>query len=146
MSNPVEIEFSGNMTVPEGESPQFHVVQLRPMVLSHEREELTIDDVAPEHLVCSSSRVLGNGIVIDIRDILVVDRDRFDRSSTVEIAREVKMLDLELTGQNRPYLLVGIGRWGSADHEPACAPVSCAAGARPQLGPPRRGPERATDP
>ncbi|MBU0982953.1 MAG: histidine kinase, partial [candidate division Zixibacteria bacterium] len=115
MSNPVEIEFSGNMTVPPGKPRQFHVVQLRPMVLSHEREELSTEDFSQEQLICSSARVLGNGIVRDIRDILLVDRDAFDRSRTVEVAREIKLCDLELTGQHRPYLLIGIGRWGSAD-------------------------------
>jgi hypothetical protein len=45
----------------------------------------------------------------------MVDAEKFDRSKTVEIAREVAQFNLELSEEALPYLLIGIGRWGSAD-------------------------------
>jgi len=115
MNTPVEIEFSVNMSVPEGESKEFRLLQLRPMVVSHEREQLDLDSVPNDRLVCRSSQVLGNGRLDNICDIVTVDIDAFDRSKLVEVAREVAKFNVELTSESRPYLLIGIGRWGSAD-------------------------------
>ena len=67
-------------------------------------------------MICSSQVVLGHGKVDDIFDIVVVSRDTFDRASTSEIAAEVGRLNADLVKQGIPYVLIGIGRWGS--HEP----------------------------
>ncbi len=115
MSTPVEIEFSVNLSVPPGQPREFRLLQLRPMVLRQEREELTLNDIPDDQLICRSDQVLGNGHLENIHDIVMVDVDRFDRSQTVDIAREVAMFNLELSEQALPYLLIGIGRWGSAD-------------------------------
>ncbi len=115
MTSPVEIEFSVNLNVPHGEPPEFRVLQLRPMVTTHERERLTIEDHEREQLVCRSSQVFGNGIIEGLQDVVLVDESKFERSNTVEIAQEIGLFNVELSQAHRPYLLVGIGRWGSAD-------------------------------
>jgi CheY-like chemotaxis protein len=115
MSAPIEIEFSVNLSVPKGRPPEFRVLQLRPMVVSHEREQLDLTTVPDDRLICRSGQVLGNGLISDVRDIVTVNLDTFERSRLVEVAREVAKFNLELTDENRPYLLIGIGRWGSAD-------------------------------
>jgi hypothetical protein len=66
-------------------------------------------------LVCESSSVLGHGTVGDIRDAVVADLHRFDRTRTRDIAQAVARFNAELAGARRPYLLIGVGRWGSAD-------------------------------
>jgi hypothetical protein len=58
---------------------------------------------------------LGNGQIGDIEDIVFVDPEAFDATRTVEIAAEVGRLNKRLAASNRRYLLVGPGRWGSAD-------------------------------
>jgi hypothetical protein len=115
MSTPVEIEFSVNLSVPVGQPKEFRVLQLRPMVLPREQEQLTLNDISSDQLICHSHQVLGNGQIDEIRDVVLVDLDNFDRSKTVEIAREVAQFNLELSEQSLQYLLIGIGRWGSAD-------------------------------
>ncbi|HEX7838463.1 MAG TPA: hypothetical protein VF469_13405, partial [Kofleriaceae bacterium] len=47
------------------------------------------------------------------RDVLVVDRQRFERASSRQVATELAQCNAELAG--RPYVLIGVGRWGSAD-------------------------------
>jgi CheY-like chemotaxis protein len=108
MGAPVEIEFAVDLAKRE-----LAFLQLRPLALSHETEELHIDRVEPGLLICSSSNVLGNGRVDDIHDIVVVDNQRFDRASSRRTATELAQFNAELAG--RPYLLIGVGRWGSAD-------------------------------
>lgn len=108
MGGPVEIEFAVDLGKRE-----LALLQLRPLALSHEMLELVIGDVDPSRLVCRSSRVLGNGRIDDIRDVIVVDRERFARASSRQVAAELAHCNAELAG--RPYLLIGVGRWGSAD-------------------------------
>ncbi|MBN1211527.1 MAG: histidine kinase [candidate division Zixibacteria bacterium] len=115
MSTPVEIEFSVKLPSSSEEIPQFHLLQLRPMVVNFEHEQIDLNGIPDDKLICRSSRVLGNGVIDDIHDIVLVDINKFKRSKMVEIAREVALFNIELTQQNRPYILLGIGRWGSAD-------------------------------
>lgn len=104
----VELEFAVDLARRE-----LAFLQLRPLALSHETEELRIEAVAPELVLCSSHSVLGNGRIDDIHDVVVVDRHRFDRGSSRRTAAEIAQFNAELAG--RPYLLIGVGRWGSAD-------------------------------
>jgi CheY-like chemotaxis protein len=115
MSTPVELEFSVNLSVPSGQPKEFRLLQLRPMVISHEREQLEIGNIEPEKMVCRSGQVLGNGLIDSIYDVIVVDKDRYDRAKSVEVAREIGLYNLELEEKSVPYLLIGVGRWGSAD-------------------------------
>ncbi len=77
----------------------------------------TVDESMLEdpRTVISTHVALGNGHYDDIRDIVLVDRERFDRGRTPEIAAEVGGLNDKLVAEGRPYLLVGPGRWGSSD-------------------------------
>jgi hypothetical protein len=115
MNGPVEIEFAVNLSVPRDAPREFGILQVRPFVLSRELEELDVGDHAPETLLCSSSQVLGIGKVDDVRDVVMVDIDTFDRSRSEEVAREVGRFNAILLEKNIPYLLIGVGRWGSAD-------------------------------
>jgi hypothetical protein len=108
MGGPVEIEFAVDL-----DRRELAFLQLRPLALSHEMLELVIGEVDPSRLVCRSNRVLGNGRIDDVHDLLVVDRMRFDRASSRRVAAELAQCNAELSG--RPYLLIGVGRWGSAD-------------------------------
>jgi hypothetical protein len=113
MGCPVEIEFAVNLA--PGARPSFDLLQIRPMAVA--RQKLTVE-IGPEdrdRAVCSSSRALGNGLVSDIEDIVFVDPATFDVSRTVEIAAEVGRLNKQIGAMNRRYLLIGPGRWGSAD-------------------------------
>lgn len=115
MGTPVEIEFAVTMTSNKGEPKEFGLLQMRPLVLSRESEELNVEDVDPAQLICQSHQVLGNGVIRDIYDIVFVDIHRFDRSQTGEIAKEITLLNEKLIDEHRPYLLVGLGRWGTLD-------------------------------
>lgn len=115
MGTPVEIEFAVNLDVPKGEPKEFAMLQMRPMVLSREVEELMIGDVKQTDLICQSSQVLGNGAINGIFDVVMVDINNFDRGKSKEVAQEVSLINSKLLTEKRPYLLVGVGRWGSLD-------------------------------
>jgi CheY-like chemotaxis protein len=111
---PVEIEFAGNLPL-GGRPARFGFLQLRPLALSREREDVEIGDIADEDLLCRSDMVLGNGNTSDLLDIVMVDVHTFDRNRSREVALIVGRFDAILRKEKRPYLLIGVGRWGSAD-------------------------------
>lgn len=115
MGTPVELEFGVNMAVPPGEPVEFGLLQIRPLVLSREAEELELDVIDPDKLVSQCTKSLGNGLIDNIFDIIVVDKDRFERSRSIEVAHEVGEFNHKLVAEHKPYLLIGVGRWGSAD-------------------------------
>lgn len=116
MGTYVEMEFAVNMKVPQGKPKEFAFLQMRPLVISREIEELKIETINPEDVICQSSQVLGNGLYDNIYDVVFVDINKFDRSKTRETAIEVNYINQKLVKEKRPYLLIGLGRWGSFDH------------------------------
>ena len=115
MGTPVEIEFAVNLDVPKNERKEFAMLQMRPMVLSREVEELRIGDVEESEMICQSAQVLGNGAINGIYDVVIVDINKFDRGKSKEVASEVSKLNTKLIAERKPYLLIGVGRWGSLD-------------------------------
>ena len=115
MGCPVELEFAVNLAPQNGGIKQFGLLQMRPLVIKHEEEELKLDNFRKKELICQSNSVLGNGIIDDVYDILLVDYNKYDRSKSREVAEEVTAFNHELLDENKPYLLIGVGRWGSLD-------------------------------
>ncbi len=114
LGNPVEIEFA--VSLPRGEEPaEFGFLQIRPLTLARDHQDLTMDEVDPAQWICQSMKVLGNGRIENLHDIIVVDSQRFERSRSREVAEAVAHFNASLNAENRPYLLIGVGRWGSND-------------------------------
>ena len=115
LGNPVEIEFAVRLPEQAGQAAEFGFLQIRPLTLARDSEDLALDDVQPEQLICRSSKVLGNGRIEDLYDVIVVDSQRFERSRSQEVAEAVAKFNRLLNEENQPYLLIGVGRWGSTE-------------------------------
>ena len=115
MGTPVEIEFAVTMSVKMGMPKEFGLLQMRPLVISRESEELDVENIDPKKLICLSNQVLGNGVLTGIYDVVLVDYHLFDRSKSRDVAKEVSTFNNLLMNEKRPYLLIGVGRWGSLD-------------------------------
>jgi CheY-like chemotaxis protein len=113
MNSPVEIEFAVNMH--KGKKHEFAFLQMRPMVAGHELEELDFTEVSEEEIVIRSGRVLGNALIQDIHDLVFADPASFERSKSHLVAQEFGFFNAELAKDGRPYVAVGLGRWGTAD-------------------------------
>ena len=114
MGSPVEIEFAVNLSVPPNKRKEFAMLQMRPLVISKELDELKVD-FKPEELICQSSQVLGNGATDEIYDLVFVDNNKYDRGKSKEVAMEIARLNSKMLNEKKPYILIGIGRWGSLD-------------------------------
>jgi CheY-like chemotaxis protein len=114
LGRPVEIEFAVRMG--DHETPSdFGFLQMRPLVCAGATEDAAVEAAAAGDVLCRSSHVLGNGRMEDIHDVVVVDYESFHRSSSVEVAEVVARLNAELVHAKTPYILIGVGRWGSKD-------------------------------
>jgi CheY-like chemotaxis protein len=112
---PVEIEFAVRLPRQKGEIAEFGFLQIRPLVVSRESEELQLGNLESSQLIAQSNKVLGNGRFENLMDVVTVDSQRFERGHSQEVARQVAYFNAKLAAENRPYLLVGVGRWGSND-------------------------------
>ncbi len=95
--------------------PVLYVLQIRPFA---GRSWLTAGldvEIAPDDRLCASTRSLGHGVEDRIQDVVYVRRDRWRAEDNRAIAAEVGVLNAELVAEGRPYVLIGPGRWGTAD-------------------------------
>ncbi len=115
MGCPVEIEFSVNLPLEGGRRPAFDLLQIRPMGINQPQMDVDIGAEEAAAAICYSTMALGNGCSSEIADIVFVNPATFDPALTIEIATEIGQINKQLTRQNRKYLLIGPGRWGSAD-------------------------------
>src|SRR6516162_3910287 len=113
MGRPVEIEFAVRLPQRAGDDAEFGFLQMRPLVLSQEGEEVRMGKVDAGHLICQSAKVLGHGRIADLRDMIVVDFHRFERARSHEVAQSVAHFNAQLSAKGKPYALIGVGRWGS---------------------------------
>jgi len=114
-SCPVEMEFAANLSNDPAEPHEFGFLQIRPLVLGSDVRDIQIEQIDPAGALCVSNQALGNGFIEGVRDLIYVRRDKFARSRTPEIARQIGDLNSRLREGKRPYILIGPGRWGSAD-------------------------------
>jgi hypothetical protein len=115
MGCPVELEFSVNWPQNPDRKPEFALLQLRPMTARAELGQVEISQADVDRAFCHSFHALGNAEKTDIADILYVKPDTFDAGHTPAIAREIGELNASLLQQGKKYVLIGPGRWGSAD-------------------------------
>lgn len=113
MNNHVEIEFAVNMDVPEGEPMIFSFLQIRPVVEVIEKQHVQIEQFNTDSSIIISNSALGNGVINDLRDIIYVKQDSFDALNNTKIASIIEQLNLKMLEENRKYILIGPGRWGS---------------------------------
>ena len=115
MGCPVEIEFSVNLSSDKKKKGEFFFLQMRPMVAGGERFEVKITQQEIENAFCRSKQALGNGKNEEMADIVYVKPEDFQLEATIRMGEEIDKLNGRLLKEKRPYLLVGPGRWGSAD-------------------------------
>ena len=126
MQRPVEIEFAVNLHADK--TGEFYMLQIRPMVDNRMEinEDLTL--IPDEDCLLRSHNAIGNGVIMDISDVVYVKTDGYTPSQNPSIAEEIERVNRNFLAQGTPpdangeigsqassYLLIGPGRWGSSD-------------------------------
>ena len=110
----VEIEFAVNIFEDQNKSPEFSLLQIKPMVMGGSRELINMDNETSKSILCNSKVTLGDGFIDSVQHIVFVDPKRFRSANTKAIAKEIHQFNNIMVNES-PYILVGPGRWGSAD-------------------------------
>ncbi|NHJ04590.1 MAG: response regulator [Candidatus Heimdallarchaeota archaeon] len=111
----IEIEFAGNFKEKSNEITKFYILQIRPFLQQEILSQGILEPVAENQKLAFSTHVSGNISREDIRDIVYIIPEKFDKMQTLDIVKELDVINAKLTKENRPYLLIGFGRWGTSD-------------------------------
>ncbi len=111
----VEMELAMNLDRRRGVPARLGFLQVRPMMGSQEEVELAATDLVGPRVLVASDMALGNGSRDDLVDIVYLRPDAFDPSRTAVMVRELEAVHSQLAAEGRPCVLIGFGRWGSAD-------------------------------
>lgn len=116
LKSDVEIEFALSLSADAGAARhRFGFLQVRPMVVSNGTTDVSEEELSGPDVAISSDMVLGNGQLRNIRDVVFLKSQHFDAGQAQRIAEEIEGINRKLVNANRPYLLIGYGRWGTTD-------------------------------
>ncbi len=111
---PVEIEFVVEFKE-NCKKAELYVLQVRSMFSKDMMLDIDIGEYKKEEVLFETKIALGNGIMDDINDVVYVKPQDFNMSKSAEAALEVRDLNRDLLDSQKPYLLIGPGRWGSTE-------------------------------
>jgi hypothetical protein len=115
MGSPVEIEFSVDLDKGRRGLPTLYLLQIKPLIRIENHNDIKIKSVSPANSVLQSMKGMGNGIIESIKNVIYMDIDKFDRTKTEEMAREMEELNRLMDQDKKEYVLIGPGRWGTRD-------------------------------
>ena len=115
MNHPVEIEFAANLETPAGSPKIFSFLQIRPIVHTEEAANINIDHINQEDTIVYSESALGNGAFKGIQDLVYIKPDSFNAINNKNVALEIEKFNTQCVKEGIGYVLIGPGRWGSAD-------------------------------
>ncbi len=110
----VELEFAADLRS-DGRLA-LKLLQVRPVGEYGLYDEVDIDSLSKsfETVYLSSKEALGNGFIEGIGRIVFVSPEKFDVLKTREIADEIAEVNSMMRREDKSYLLIGPGRWGSS--------------------------------
>ena len=123
MRRPVEIEFACNLNSQQpkadGQQPKgdFYLLQIRPIVDSKQVLDEDLSAIPDEQCLLRSHNSLGHGISEDVVDVVYVKTDDdFTAVNNPRIADEIEQINRKFLDEDKNYILIGPGRWGSSDY------------------------------
>jgi hypothetical protein len=105
----VELEFAAELS-----TGSFNALQIRPISSDSLRTDVDWRQIDCSGALVRSTSALGTGWLEDIRDIVYLKAETFDKMKTLEVADELRALNLRMRQEGRQYVLIGYGRWGSS--------------------------------
>lgn len=113
MGAPVEIEYA--MTLNHQGASTIELLQIKPLIKQENDIDVNIKHINKEKAIAILKDGMGNGQYTHIEDAVVMKMDAFNKNETREMAKEVAEFNALLQEENREYILIGAGRWGTRD-------------------------------
>ena len=112
---PVEIEFAVDLTKDKAGNASFYLLQIKPLVGSGAGYSIDPETINNENTILITRKSMGNGVINDITDFIYIEPEKFNNMLTGEMASEIDMMNEKMLKENRKYVLLGPGRWGTRD-------------------------------
>jgi hypothetical protein len=113
--SPVEIEFAVDLNKDKDFKSSFYILQIKPMIGSIQDFMVDMTQIKKEDIILYAEKGMGNGLIKDLSDVIYVDNSLFDKSKTMEMADEINELNSLFVKEDKQYILIGPGRWGTRD-------------------------------
>ncbi len=115
MRRPVEIELAGNLNADK--TGTLYLLQIRPIVDSKQVLDEDLHKIPDTDCLLRSNNSLGHGISEDVFDVVYVKTDEnFTAANNPTIASEIERINSRFLDEDKNYVLIGPGRWGSSDY------------------------------
>ena len=115
MKRPVEIEFACNIN--DDRTGELYLLQIRPIVDSKQVLDEDLAAIPDEQCLLRSHNSLGHGISEDVVDVVYVKTDDdFTAANNPQIADDIERINRQFLADDKNYVLIGPGRWGSSDY------------------------------
>ena len=115
MGTAIEIEYAVDLTKDKDGKASFYILQIKPLIQSGIECNIDLSTIDESSIILYSEKGMGNGLTENITDVIYADTDRFDKSETEEMAKEIEEFNDYMIEQDRKYILIGPGRWGTRD-------------------------------
>ncbi|MEI6123858.1 MAG: PEP/pyruvate-binding domain-containing protein [Bacteroidota bacterium] len=115
LGTPAEIEFAVDLNKDEKNRASFYLLQIKPLLGNTQDYEINMAEIEKDKMLLYAEKSMGNGKVDKICDVIYVDINKFDKSKTEEMAKEIDELNSQMVKNNKHYILMGPGRWGTRD-------------------------------
>jgi len=108
---PVEIEFAVDLNP----KPTFYLLQVKPLIKAVKNYSIDAGNIVKEKTILYSEKIMGNGKIDFLRDIVFVKLNAFDNTKTNEMVDEISSINDTIVQDGKQYVLIGPGRWGTRD-------------------------------
>ncbi len=112
---PVEIEFAVDLNKDVEGKASFYLLQIKPLVGSVAGYTINPDTIYNDDLLLITEKSMGNGVINDITDLIYLEPEKFSNLLTNDMATEIDRINERMLLENRRYVLIAPGRWGTKD-------------------------------
>jgi hypothetical protein len=115
MGAPVEIEFAVDIEKGRHQLPTLYLLQIKPLIRIENHADVNFEEIDAKRVLVQSQKGMGNGRIDTIKDVVFMNTELFNRTETVQMAKEMTIINKYFEKEKREYVLIGPGRWGTRD-------------------------------
>lgn len=110
-----EIEYAVDLNKTVNNLPSFYLLQIKPLIGNEEDYNINLDKINKDKIILFAEKSMGNGKIENVQDVIFVDNGKFDKMKTQEMVDEIEILNKKMIDEDKKYILIGPGRWGTRD-------------------------------
>jgi hypothetical protein len=115
MGSDVEIEFAVDLTKDRYGRASFFILQIKPLINQTMECDVNLDEIHQDQIILLSKKGMGNGLNTEVRDVIFIAPEDFDKTATEAMAEEIEKINEKMLAKEEHYVLIGPGRWGTRD-------------------------------